>query len=254
MNEFTFDNLFNITSKIPMKYSYLEFKDKSFEIRYQFKYIEILIKDILKIERVKDYFIENRDKDDFFEKKLKGDFFEYLACDIIKKEQNIFFNNQIKYSLTVKDIISMGKYENDENVDMIIENYDNINQTKKMISLNEYYDKNINLLDSELKNLKIPADDIKADLKDINFFKYETFSKEKMLLQKKRNPDNKNLETSNESYKIKKPKVKEVKINEKLEEDININVKPNRERKKNNKDKKDNINENSELKKGTEIK
>jgi hypothetical protein len=119
----------------------------------------------------------------------------------------------------------MGKYENDEVVDMIIENYDNINQTKKIISLNDYYDKNINLLDSELKNLKIPVDNIKEDLKDINFFKYETFSKEKTLLQKKRNPDNKNIETSNESSKTKKAEVAEEKINEEMGNDININNK-----------------------------
>ena len=212
MNEYSFDNFFNITSKIPMRYSYLEFKENTFEIKYQFKYIETLIKNILKIERVKNYFIENLDKDDFFEKKLKGDFFEYLACDVIKRKQNIYFNNQIKYSLTVKDIISMGKYENDENVDIIFENFDNINQTKKMIPLNEYDDKNIKLLDSELKKLKIPDDDIKTESKDINFFMYETLSKEKMLLQKKRNPDNKNLETSNESHNVETSKKKEKKI------------------------------------------
>ena len=252
MNELSFDNFFNITSKIPMKYSYLEFKENSFIIGYQFKYIETIIKEKLNIERVKDYSNENRDKDDFFEKKLKGDFFEYLACDIIKREQNLFFNNQIKYSITVKDIISMGKYENDEVADMIIENYDNINQTKKIISLNDYYDKNINLLDSELKNLKIPVDNIKEDLKDINFFKYETFSKEKTLLQKKRNPDNKNIETSNESSKTKKAEVAEEKINEEMGSDININNKGKKKITK-NKDKKENKNVSTELNKGQEI-
>ena len=41
--EYSFDNFFNITSKIPMRYSYLEFKENTFEIKYQFKYIETLI-------------------------------------------------------------------------------------------------------------------------------------------------------------------------------------------------------------------
>ena len=253
MNEYSFDNFFNITSKIPMRYSYLEFKENTFEIKYQFKYIETLIKNILEIGRVKDYFNENRDKEDFFEKKLKGDFFEYLACDVIKRKKNIFFNNHIKYSLTVKEIISMGKYENDENVDMIFENYDNINQAKKMIPLNEYYDKNINLLDSELKKLKIPDDDIKTESKDINFFMYETLLKEKILLQKKRNPDNKNIETSNESPNIKTAKKKGKKNNKKLEENIKTNIQQQKENIK-NKGKKKNINKLKELKKEEEKK
>ena len=145
--------------------------------------------------------MENRDKDDYFEKKLKSDYFESLVCNVIKKNQKMFFNNQIKYSLTVKDIISMGKYENDESSNIIIENYDNL-ELKKNITKNDYYDNNINLLDRELKELKFPDGEIKTDSKDINYFKYIIFSNEKKLLQKKRNPaSNDVVEKENEKAK-----------------------------------------------------
>jgi len=127
--------------------------------------------------------LDNKDKDNFFEKKFKGDYFEYLACDVIKKNKNIFFNNQIKYFLTVKDIISMGKYEDQNSNEMIIENYDNLNQTTK-IKIKEYYEKNIKLLDNELKNLKAPPPELNTDKKNINYFKYEIFSNERALLKK----------------------------------------------------------------------
>ena len=105
-----------------------------------------------------------------------------------------------------------------------------------------------------MKKLKIPDDDIKTESKDINFFMYETLSKEKMLLQKKRNPDNKNLETSNESYNVETSKKKGEKNNKELEENIKINIQQKKEKKEKNeeiknKDNKENINELKELKK-----
>ena len=73
--EFSFYNLHNITTKIPMKYSYLVFRKNNFIIRYQFKFLDSIINENLQLERVKEYFNENRDKNDYFEKKFKGDFF-----------------------------------------------------------------------------------------------------------------------------------------------------------------------------------
>ena len=211
--EFPFTSLYNITTKIPMKYCYLEFKDKNFEIRYQFNFIEAIIDEILKLERVKDYFLEERDKDDDFENKLKGIYFEELANNTIKNKQNIFFNNQINFSLTVKDIISMEKYENNKSNDMIFENNDNLEQPKLM-EINEYYDNKINLLNNELEKLKNPAYKADTELKNINYFKKEIFTKQIELLNKKRNKDfedenkNEDINTSRNRNK-KKRKIKD---------------------------------------------
>ena len=207
--KFSFSELYNITTNIPMKYCYLIFENNTFEIRYQFNYIETLIKETLQLERVKDYFLESRDKEEYFEKKLKGDYFECLANDVIKRNQNVYFGKKIKHFLTVKDIISMGKYEDNKNDDMIIENFENLIQSKT-IKRKAYYDNKIKLLDTELKNLRSPIPELNTDHKDINYFKYETFSNVIKLLQKKRNPDSHNDNENKEEIFSKKDKNKKI--------------------------------------------
>ena len=123
-----------------MKYSYLEFKEDYFIIKYQFNYLETLVNDALKMEKVLDYFKENKDKSDDFETKLKGEYFEALACDIIKRNKSIYFGDEIKNFLTVNEIISMNAYENNENLNIIIENFEN-SQKIKTITNKESYDK-----------------------------------------------------------------------------------------------------------------
>ena len=211
-NEYSFDDLFNITTKIPMKYTYLVIKNNCFELKYQFNYIKTIIDKKMQFTKVRQYFLDNKDKDNFFEKKFKGDYFEYLACEAMKKNKDIFFNNKIKNFLTVKDIISMGKYEEQNNDKMIIENYDNLNQKEK-IKKKEYYQKNIKLLNNELNHLKVPPPELSEDKKDINHFKYEIFTNE--LLKKKRilklneKKKNKNEKTYKKGY-LKKQKKNDI--------------------------------------------
>lgn len=182
--KYSFNELYDITTKIPMKYSYLEFKEDYFIIKYQFNYLETLVNDALKMEKVLDYFKENKDKSDDFETKLKGEYFEALACDIIKRNKSIYFGDEIKNFLTVNEIISMNAYENNENLNIIIENFEN-SQKIKTITNKESYDKMLHSLDRELEILN-SNNNIKENSKEVNFFKYETFTQKKSLLNKKR--------------------------------------------------------------------
>ena len=183
--EFHFDDLPNITTKIPMKYTYLIIKnDNSFELRYQFRYIETIIEEKMEFSKVKDYFLENKDKENFFEKKFKGDYFEYLAAETISKKKDKLFNKQIKNDLTVQEILSMERYEDQNSDKMIIENYDN-SSGLRTVKKKEYYEEKIKLIDNELKYLNPPVPDINEDKKTINIFKYEEYSKEIELLKRK---------------------------------------------------------------------
>ena len=170
--EFSFNGLNNIASKIPMKYCYLEFYDNNFKIKCQFKYLDYIIKNNLQLENVKDYFMEKKDKEDTFEKRLKGDFFEALACKTIESNHKIYFNDQIKSTLTVTDILSMGEYDKNDTAEYILENYHNYNNTKKVMKKKNYYDEKIKLLDKELNTLKSSFNE---NLFDINHFKYKVF-------------------------------------------------------------------------------
>ena len=243
---FHFDDLFNIISNIPMKYTYLVFKNNIFELRYKFPYIETIINDNIEFSEVKNYFIENKDKDDFFHRKFKGDYFEYLAAEMIYEKKDILFNYHVKYALTVTDILSMGRYEDNNSNEMIIENNENSNNITKM-KIKDYYDEKIKLLDKELQILNLPLLDINEDKKTINNFKYEEYSKEIELLRRKRkfNPNesaknksqkasekgNEHLYNQNDNdvgdeidENIKDLREEEIKLNEKndLEKEINI--------------------------------
>ena len=206
-NEYSFDDLFNITTKIPMKYTYLVIKNNCFELKYQFNYIKTLIDKKMQFTQVRQYFLDNKDKDNYFEKKFKGDYFEYLACETMKKNKDIFFNKQIKNVLTVKDIISMGRYEEPNNDEMIIENYDNLNLIKK-IKIKDYYQEKIKLLDGELNNLKVPPPELSEDKKNIIFSK--ELLKKKRILELNDIKKNKNEKDSKKGNK-KKQKKKEIK-------------------------------------------
>ena len=185
--DFPFEDLYAITNKIPMKYNNLEIKGDKFQIKYQFDYLRIIIKNYLELDRIKEYFINNRDKDDYFEKKLKGEYFEALACDILYEKQNIFFNNEIKGVLTVNDIISMEKYDKNDYDEIKIENYNNLNsEEKKITKTNDYYDQTLKILNEELENLKSLRDKDDDNIDDIISFKYEVYSQEKDYLNKKR--------------------------------------------------------------------
>ena len=195
---FSFNDIYNIAKIIPMKYCYLEFGNNCFKIKYSFNYLETIINDTLKLDKIREYFIESKDEDDYFNDKFKCDFFESSAVKTIKERHNLYFKNKIKYFLTVDDLISLRSYNKQKIINDLLG--DSINIKKLTIKKEKYFEMTIDLLEKELNDLKHLYNDINSY---IFHSKYKVYSQEKELLNKKRFPEKEDFKDKKNKFNIR---------------------------------------------------
>ena len=143
----------------------------------------------------------------------------------------------------------MGKYDKEDDSNIKIEKYNILKDTKQIIKKN-YYDKTIKILNDELDNLKSSSNKIKND---INYFKYEVFSKEIEFLKNKRYPEN--IEIENREEEDEKNEINNIEEEENEEKDkknVKKSKNKSKRKKKNKKNEKDILKEIEAAKKDLE--
>ncbi len=158
---------------ISMKFCILELKPTFFRIYYKSKFIQNIVEDQMKKIDTKNYFEFKRYNDNDLYSSLKGQFFEYASNQNLNKIIQDLFNVSIKYCLKVENIIGMKQCGNKDDLQIIIQNFKNIKDSIKQITMKKLYVKNIKLINNRLKDNEIfnytnENKTIKQEIKNIN--------------------------------------------------------------------------------------
>jgi len=149
---------------LSLKYCKLTLGKKSFKISYKYPIIKIIVEELIKEFDVKKYFNNKNYEDNELYSSLKGYFFEYAAIKQINFLKDSFFEESIKYTLTVENIVKIKQYEmsdtndtNDDKTDifnMIMEQQDNQSIIGQKITKNNLLTTNLTLINNELNIIK----------------------------------------------------------------------------------------------------
>ena len=192
---------FNNLNTISLKYCILELGEKDFTIQYKFKYIQFLIEEKIKEIDIKDYFEKKKYNDKNIYSNIKGSYFENSCIKYIEKNKETLFPQPIKYNLIVDNIIDMKQSENEYEMNLIIENFNNIGKFEK-INIQTLYSNYLENISQELKNEKDKNMDIEQE-NSINHFFYQGLNNEKEkineFLKKKKNLEEKKRKSKKEN-------------------------------------------------------
>ena len=129
----------------PLKFFTLEFDKTFFKINYYYKYIKELIDEIKKDQDVDDYFQKGKAKNSNFYQLLQPYYFEESCINSMKKG-NILPSEQ-SYQIYVKTISNLEQDQNYSSLDVNL-----YQKSETEISLKEYYDTNIKVIEQFIKD------------------------------------------------------------------------------------------------------
>ena len=165
---------------LSLKYCKLELGKEAFKVHYKYPIIKIIVEEIIKDVDVRKYFNNKNYEDNELYSSLKGYFFEFAAIKQINLLKDVLFEEPIKYSLSVDNLVKIkqfdGNNKNDTKTDkfnMIFEQLDNQNIPAQEITKKDLLNKNLDLVNKELtiiereKNQKNINTELESDDEDL---------------------------------------------------------------------------------------
>ena len=221
---------------LSLKYCKLELGKKFFKVHYKYPIVKIIIDDLIKGIDVKKYFNNKDYEDNELYSSLKCYFFEYAAIKQIKLMKNTLFEEPIKYSLTVENILNIKQYEANETNKF---NADKFNMIFKQLDNQNVFGIEITKKDMLNNNLKLITDELNIRRKEIK--QEEIIEEEDENEDYEENENDENSEENNDNLfegeeddLIIQEEKKNVKMNNK---DINCFIYKNLKKEKNKIDK-----------------